>query len=205
MTSSTTLTTTTDVPLNDHNIAKRSTDTNNSSRTLLKTNFTDGKFSEIGDYVVSELETTNPSINQTTQVQIKEEVVWRVMNYSVKRVAKVRRKPTISRGTVPVGDETNDYLNLTWNHPQIMGRAFLSLAIAFSVLRMLSYVVISNVFGPLQISLGRMIKGSSHFFIVLGLILGSFAMGLTLTYSNQKITEIQQAQLQIHRVGTFTR
>ncbi|XP_033641741.1 short transient receptor potential channel 4-like [Asterias rubens] len=204
MTSSTTLTTTTDVPLNDHNIAKRSTDTNNSSRTLLKTNFTDGKFSEIGDYVVSELETTNPSINQTTKVQIKEEVVWRVMNYSAKRVAKVRRKPTIPRGTVPVGDETNDYLNLTWNHPQIMGRAFLSLAIAFSVLRMLSYVVISNVFGPLQISLGRMIKGSSHFFIVLGLILGSFAMGLTLTYSNQKITEIQQAQLQIHRVGTFT-
>ena len=60
-----------------------------------------------------------------------------------------------------------------------------ALATTLSVVRMMSYVVISNVFGPLQISLVRMIIGTYHFFLVVGAVALSFAFGMTLIYSTQ--------------------
>ena len=41
---------------------------------IVERNFTDVKYAEIGDYVISEIDKTEMQINQTTKGQIKEHV-----------------------------------------------------------------------------------------------------------------------------------
>ncbi len=120
---------------------------------VVERNFTDGKYAEIGDYVLGEIEKTEPNINQTTKVQIKK-VVFRVMNYTARRRAGGRGGTSYNNvdktlTNAEFDNKTEDFLNRTWDHPQIMGRAMFALATAFTVLRMLPYCVISDLIGPL--------------------------------------------------------
>ena len=156
--------------------------------------------SQIGDYVIGEIDKTEMQINQTTKGQIKEHV-RRYMNYTARRRAGGRGGTsynTIDKTLLSADfdNKTEDFLNRTWDHPQIMGRAMFALATAFTVLRMLPYCVISDLIGPLQISLVSMIIRTFHFFFVVGIVLGSFAVGLTLTYLHY---------VDESRIGSFSR
>ena len=167
---------------------------------IVERNFTDVKYAEIGDYVIGEIDKTEMQINQTTKGQIKEHV-RRYMNYTARRRAGGRGGTsynTIDKTLLSADfdNKTEDFLNRTWDHPQIMGRAMFALATAFTVLRMLPYCVISDLIGPLQISLVSMIIRTFHFFFVVGTVLGSFAVGLTLTYSHY---------VDESRIGSFSR
>ncbi|XP_033646884.1 short transient receptor potential channel 4-like, partial [Asterias rubens] len=149
----------------------------------LTTNSSEGRISEIGDYVLGELSKTNSNINHSMRLEIKEEV-GRLMNFNTARcqVGTRRKRATPRERHV---DESEDFLQLTWYNPKLIGSAMFALATTLSVVRMMSYVVISNVFGPLQISLVRMIIGTYHFFLVVGAVALSFAFGMTLIYSTQ--------------------
>lgn len=149
----------------------------------LTTNSSEGRISEIGDYVLGELSKTNSNINHSMRLEIKEEV-GRLMNFNTARcqVGTRRKRATPRERHV---DESEDFLQLTWYNPKLIGSSMFALATTLSVVRMMSYVVISNVFGPLQISLVRMIIGTYHFFLVVGAVALSFAFGMTLIYSTQ--------------------
>ncbi|XP_038065284.1 short transient receptor potential channel 5-like [Patiria miniata] len=154
--------------------------------TAVARNFTDGKFADIEDYVVGELEQSHPDMNETSKAHIRL-VVGRVLNYTARRRTGGKgsfKEDEVDRGpTAPIDGKQRQFVSRGWNHPQIMARALLALATAFTVLRMLPYVVISDLIGPLQISLVSMTIRTSHFFIVVGTVLASFAVGLTLVYS----------------------
>ena len=143
-------------------------------------NLTDGRFSD--------LDKTNPDVNQSTQLYIKD-ILRMVENYKARCQRGGRGETTYtdvdaSSSATAFDNTTVNFLARTWDHPQLISRAMFALAISFAVLRMLPYCVISNLIGPLQISLVSMIMRTVHFFIVVGTVLVSFAVGLTLTYSH---------------------
>ncbi|XP_072049390.1 short transient receptor potential channel 5-like [Amphiura filiformis] len=84
------------------------------------------------------------------------------------------------------------YLAHAWWHPRLMATAFFAVSTVISFLRMLPYVVVSDVIGPLQISLGTMITETAHFFLVVAVVVFSFSVGLTYIYSYYE--EIKWAQ-----------
>ncbi|XP_072049327.1 uncharacterized protein [Amphiura filiformis] len=75
------------------------------------------------------------------------------------------------------------FLAYEWWHPKLLASAMFAMSTVISFLRMLQYVVVSDVIGPFQISLGSMVSQTANFFLVLGIILFSFAVGLTYMFS----------------------
>ncbi|XP_072035080.1 short transient receptor potential channel 5-like [Amphiura filiformis] len=111
------------------------------------------------------------------------------------RVTRQIRKPGKGAGPLVGGGEGEEdtaiprtelhieFLEYYWWHPYLLSNAMFAISTVISFLRMLSYVVVSNVIGPLQISLGSMVTRSAHFFLVVAVVLFSFAVGLTYIYS----------------------
>ena len=107
--------------------------------------------------------------------------------------AKGGRAVNVQSGAIFGGDGLDgyeitdpEYLRFhghAWWHPRLMTTAFFAMSTVVSFLRMLPYVVVSDVVGPLQISLGKMITGTLHFFLVVSVVLFSFSVGLTYIYA----------------------
>ncbi len=87
-----------------------------------------------------------------------------------------------------------DYLRRSPWHPRLVATAFFAMSTVISFLRMLPYVVVSDVVGPLQISLGTMITETAHFFLVVGVVVFSFSVGLTYIYSYYELAKLKQCQ-----------
>lgn len=110
-------------------------------------------------------------------------------------IAKARKTvktniETIRGGGYQQGDISSitdpDFLQFIrhiWFHPRLMATAFFAMSTVISFLRMLPYVVVSDVIGPLQISLGTMVTETLHFFLVVGVVVFSFSVGMTYIYS----------------------
>ena len=81
------------------------------------------------------------------------------------------------------------FQNLKWWHPRLFSTALFSIATVMALLRMLPYAVVSDVIGPLQISMGSMISKTVHFFFVLTVVMLSFAVGMTYIYSYYNAAE----------------
>ena len=79
--------------------------------------------------------------------------------------------------------EFQEFLSREWWHPRLISTAMFSIATVTAFLRMMPYTVISDNLGPLQIPLGSMVTKTSHFFLVLGVVVLSFAVGMTYLYS----------------------
>lgn len=81
------------------------------------------------------------------------------------------------------------FQNLEWWHPRLFSTAMFSIATVMALLRMLPYAVVSDVIGPLQISMGSMISKTVHFFFVLTVVMLSIAVGMTYIYSYYNAAE----------------
>ena len=75
------------------------------------------------------------------------------------------------------------YNNYGWSNLHLIASGLFAVATVLALLRMLPYVVVSDVIGPLQISLGHMVAQTSHFFVFIGVVFLAFAVGLTYIYS----------------------
>ncbi len=116
------------------------------------------------------------------------------------RVVRQIRKPGKGAGAA-AGEESDErystdsqiyaeFLGYPWWHPYVLANAMFALSTVIALLRMLPYVVVSNIVGPLQISLGSMVKRTAHFFLVVAVVLFSFAVGLCYIYSYYEYTKM---------------
>ncbi len=112
------------------------------------------------------------------------------------RVARQARRPGKGAGPL-VGEDFDgtevdalalEFLQYNWWHPYLLATSMFGISATIAFLRMLPYVVISSVVGPLQISLGSMVTQTAHFFLVVAVVLFSFAVGLTYIYSYYETT-----------------
>ena len=116
--------------------------------------------------------------NLTIDLEVSS-VLHRVRRASV----KIRDGGTDGTGTVIITNEDFAvYIDYYWWHPKLLATAMFALSTVISFLRMLQYVVISDVVGPFQISLGSMVAKTSNFFVVLGAVMFAFAVGLCSLY-----------------------
>ena len=99
--------------------------------------------------------------------------------------------PVVGEGQVYDTSSTDaEFLSYYWAHPFLLANAFFGVSAVIALLRMLPYVVVSDVVGPLQISLGSMVTQTAHFFLVVAVVLFSFAVGLTYIYSYYEETTL---------------
>ena len=99
--------------------------------------------------------------------------------------------PVAGEGQIYTSNNVNfEFLGYGWSHPILIANVFYSVAAVIALLRMLSYVVVSDVIGPLQISIGSMVTQTAHFFLVVAVVLFSFAVGLTHIYSYYEETTL---------------
>ena len=99
--------------------------------------------------------------------------------------------PVAGESQVYTSDSFNpEFLHYDWSHPFLIANVFYSVAAVIALLRMLPYVVVSDVIGPLQISIGSMLSHTAHFFLVVAVVLFSFAVGLTHIYSYYEETTL---------------
>ncbi|XP_072049961.1 short transient receptor potential channel 1-like [Amphiura filiformis] len=87
-----------------------------------------------------------------------------------------------SNGDNPVVDE-GGVLQRPWYHPQLISRALFTIVTVVSIARIFRYLVVSDLVGPLKISFVSMVQKTAHFFLVVSLMLLSFAVGLTYIYA----------------------
>ncbi len=76
-----------------------------------------------------------------------------------------------------------DYIDLEWWTPGLLATSLFACSTVITFLRLFPYVVLSDVTGPLQISVGSMVKQTVHFFWVVGVIMVAFSIGVTYIYS----------------------
>ncbi|XP_072048694.1 uncharacterized protein [Amphiura filiformis] len=88
-----------------------------------------------------------------------------------------------SQGLNFIDQQFTKFIAYEWWHPKLLATAMFAMSTVISFLRMLQYAVVSDVIGPFQISLGSMVSKTANFFVVVGVVLFSFAVGLTYMYS----------------------
>ena len=76
-----------------------------------------------------------------------------------------------------------DYRALNWWNPGLIASGMFACSTVISFFRLFPYVVLSDVTGPLQISIGSMVKGTLHFFLVVAVVVLAFSIGLTYIYA----------------------
>ena len=77
----------------------------------------------------------------------------------------------------------SEFLRYEWWHPKLISISFFGLSTVIAYMRIMPYVVVSDVLGPLQISLTSMVTQTVHFFFVVIVVMLSFAVGLTYIYA----------------------
>ena len=82
-----------------------------------------------------------------------------------------------------------------WFHPRLLATGFFAMSTVISLLRMLSYAVVSDVIGPFQISLGTMVTETLHFLLIVCVVVLSFAFGLTYLYKYYNEIDLQKCIL----------
>ncbi len=75
-----------------------------------------------------------------------------------------------------------EFITYEWWHPRLLANCMFAMSTVVSFLRMLQYAVVSDVIGPFQISLGTMVAQTANFFVVVGIVMFSFAVGFTYLY-----------------------
>ena len=113
------------------------------------------------------------------------------------RVARQVTKPGMGAGSITGEGQiytsnsvNSEFLGYDWSHPILIANVFYSVTAVIALLRMLPYVIVSDVIGPLQISIGSMVTHTAHFFLVVAVVLFSFAVGLTHIYSYYEKTTL---------------
>ena len=97
----------------------------------------------------------------------------------------------VSDGPKVTDENFLHFMGLDWYNPRLIATVFFALSTVISFLRMMPYVVVSDVIGPLQISLGTMVVETSHFFLVVFVVVFSFSVGLTYIYSYYEEVKLQ--------------
>ena len=116
--------------------------------------------------------------------------IHRVANIPLSKARAARPKPGGgSRGQDDTSvwtitdQEYLEYLDLQWWSPGLLATALFACSTVITFLRLFPYVVLSDITGPLQISVGSMVKQTLHFFWVVGVVTLSFAVGITYIYA----------------------
>ncbi|XP_072049788.1 LOW QUALITY PROTEIN: short transient receptor potential channel 1-like [Amphiura filiformis] len=153
--------------------------------------------SSIGDNGVAETQDQLPDMPYAVTLNLsgnnvpQEDITFNISMYPVISNTYTNRR-IVGRGKTTFGrGSTEDIINIdeggvlerAWYHPQLISRALFTVATVVSIARIFPYLVVSDVVGPLKISLGSMVQRTSHFFLVVSLVLLSFAVGLTYIYA----------------------
>ena len=83
-----------------------------------------------------------------------------------------------------------------WFHPRLLATGFFAMSTVISLLRLLSYAVVSDVIGPFKISLGTMVTETLHFLLIVCVVVLSFAFGLTYLYKYYNEVDLQKCILE---------
>ncbi|XP_033096819.1 short transient receptor potential channel 7-like [Anneissia japonica] len=97
----------------------------------------------------------------------------------------------LDEGTLTSCVET-ELFPMDWNHPTLVSKSLYSLAIILAFLRLSSIIVINDVIGPLQISLGGMTTDIISFGCIFSVVWLAFAIGI-----NQLLLPFQKVELLI--------
>ncbi|XP_072048396.1 short transient receptor potential channel 7-like [Amphiura filiformis] len=133
-----------------------------------------------------------PAIQSGIQFGAEHAAIYSPIMHRVARATKITQGQVdgeyASQGPNIINQQFTKLLTYKWWHPEILATTMFAMSTVISFLRMLQYAVVSDVIGPFQISLGSMVSKTANFFVVVGVVLFSFAVGLTYMYSyNDKV------------------
>ena len=93
-----------------------------------------------------------------------------------------------------------------WNDPMLVSEALFCIAVVMAFIRIIQLFQISQVLGPLQISLGLMMRNILEMFAILVVVMFAFASGLTRLYHYYDgSTQISDEGETVEQQSAFTR
>lgn len=142
-------------------------------------------FSELQDYVTLTLDGLHGRLNRT--------VVGRVSSVVMGVLSGCR--PLVSTTSAPIPPlppKLKEAFELDPYDPEVVAEALFGIAILVSFLRLLNLLLVSDLFGPLRISLGAMTSDFAKFLGVFAIIWFSFAVGLHQTFYSAGVATNRQ-------------